>query len=500
MSREVLVHQRHRRLSSVLAVAAGVLLVASGAQPTAAAPDRVVGSVRAGAPGQWSPLHPASDGSRAVALADGSTALVSVGGDRGATVFDQRLAGDGSLGPRVEVTSVDDVEDCRVVDAATAVSTIAVAVECRVRTGVEEPPTRLLQLVWTGDEGWVWKVRPEGEIGSVDVSPQGRYALFASNSGYGRPHHLTSHHPDLGWSDLTRPVAPLDAGADMIAAINDAGSLLTVRGEGSEIEPGSWDGGRLRIDGWNARTEEWTTKHTRRRERGGFTARGVDVAGGRFVATVVESRSTGELDGRAHRVLVLSGRPSRPRSWTTPRWAYGVLAGRAATTASGVGVVAWQAASKPVPVEDPLGAAPVSQLRSWVATWAPSRGRPVTERLVGRTPEDDAAWYDRSLDLSVGADGHGVVAHVQHDRDGADWAVTARSFVVGPRGRLRHVSEQAWRLPADPVVDVVAAAGNTSITLGSMVGPDHPALEVQHAVRAPDVALRQRRIATGSPR
>lgn len=491
--------RRYRVLPALVAVVVGLPLAASGAQPAAPDPDRVVGSVRTGAPGQWSPLHPARDGSLAVALADGSTALIGVGGDRDATVFDQRLAADGSLGPRVEVTSVDGVEDCRVVDAAAASSNLAVAAQCRVRTGMEEPPTRLLQLVWTGDDGWTWRVRAEGEIGSVDLSPRGQHALFASNSGYGRPHHLTSYHPDFGWRDRTRPVS-VDRGADMIAAIDDSGSILTVRGEGSEIEPGSWDGGRLRIDRWNARTEEWTTQHTRRRQRGGFTARGVDVAGGRFVATVVESRSTADPDGRAHRVLVLTGRPSDPRSWTTPRWTHGVPAGRAAITRSGVGVVAWQSAGRPVPVDEPLGAAPVSRLRSWVATWAPSRGRPAVEHLAGRIPEGYAAWYDRSLDLSVGADGHGVVAHVQHARDAADWTVTARSFVVPPRGRLRHVSEQTWRLPADPTLDVVTDAGSTSITLGSMVGSDVPALEVQYAVRAPDVAPRQRRIATGSPR
>lgn len=176
--------------------------------------------------------------------------------------------------------------------------------------GVEEPPTRLLQLAWTGDDGWVCKVRPEGEIGSVDYSPQGQYALFASNSGYGRPHHLTSYHPDLGWRDLVRPELPLNTGEDLIAAINDTGSVLTVRSGGYEEEPGSW-------------------------------------------------------------------------------------------------------------------------------------------------------------------------------------AVTTRSLMVGPRGRLRDVTEQAWPLPADPTVDVVASAENTSITLGSMIGPDHPALAVQYAVRAPDATPRR---------
>ncbi|SEC69344.1 hypothetical protein SAMN04489844_2794 [Nocardioides exalbidus] len=481
--------RRHRLLPALVVAVVGVPLAASGAQPTAPSPDRVVGHLRAGAPGQWSPLHPAT-GSLAIALADGSAALVSVGGDHDATVFDQRLGVDGSLGPRTEVTSVDDVEDCRVVDAATAVSNLAVAVECRVRTDTEEPPTRLVQLVWTGDDGWVWKVRPEGEIGSVDYSPQGQYALFASNSGYGRPHHLTSYHPDLGWRDLTRPVARGNSGADMIGAINDSGSVLTVRGGGYEEEPGSWYDGRLRIDGYNARTEQWTIKHSRRRQSGGFTARAVDVSGGRFVATVVESRSTGELYGRAYRVLVLSGRPSAPRSWT-PRWTYGVAAGRAAMTASGVGVVAWQAAGKPVPVDEPLGASPVSQLRSWVATWAPSRGRPTARRLAGTTTAGDAAWFDRSLDLSVGGDGRGVVAHAQHERDATDWAVTARSFTVGPRGGLRGATEQTWRLPKDPTIDVVAGSGNTSITLGSLVGPGYPAPDVQYAVRAPDATPRR---------
>ena len=57
--------------------------------------------------------------------------------------------------------------------------------ECQTKTGLEDPPTRLVELVWTGDDGWVWHVQPQGELGSVDYSPQGQYVVFTSNSQYG---------------------------------------------------------------------------------------------------------------------------------------------------------------------------------------------------------------------------------------------------------------------------------------------------------------------------
>src|SRR4029079_8083017 len=132
----------HRRLAALCvgAVAASILVVLSPAEATE---------------GEWSPLQEGSGSTLAVALDSQSTALVSVGGPDEATIYDQRRNADGTLGPRTEVTTVEDAEYCRPVEAVTALGSVAVAVECQATTGLEDPPTRLVELVWTGDDGWV---------------------------------------------------------------------------------------------------------------------------------------------------------------------------------------------------------------------------------------------------------------------------------------------------------------------------------------------------------
>ena len=308
----------HRGLSAlfVIAVAASTLATPSPAD----AVDET-----------WGPLQEADGFTLAVALDDGTTALVSVGGPDDATIYDQRRTATGTLGPTTEVTTVEGAGACRPVEAASALSNFAVAVECQVDTGLEDPPTRLVELVWTGDDGWVWKVQAEGELGSLDYSPEGQFAVFTSNSSYGRAHHVTSYHADLGWRDLTRRELG-STGDDLIAAISDTGKVVALRGAGFEDEPGYWFGGRLRIETYSARTGKWTQQLTRAYPDGGIDPKGIDLAAGRIVATVVESRSTGQLNGLADRVVVLSGKPSAPRSWSSPRWSRQVLTASASIT------------------------------------------------------------------------------------------------------------------------------------------------------------------------
>lgn len=405
----------------------------------------------------WGPWQEAGSHTLAVALADGTTALVSVGGPRDATVYDQRRAPDGEPGPRSEVTSVTGVEDCRPVDAATALGNVAVALECRERTGLEDPPTTLVELVWTGDDGWVRHVQREGRLGSLDYSPGGQYVVFASNSSYGRAHHVTSYHADLGWRDLRRREAG-STGDDLVAAVSDAGDVVALRGAGFEDEPGYWFGGRLRIETYDAATDTWTRRVTRRYPDGGIDPSAIDVSGGRIVATVARFRSTGGLDGLDAKVVVLSGRPGHPRFWSSPRWDRRVLASSAAITRSGVGVTAWQ-------TEHARGTA-----RPWLATWAPDRAQPRWHDLAGRTTLTRAATYGRVLDLSVSAEGRAAVAHVRH-RPGAGHAtVAASSFRVGRHGGLRRPVDATWRRPVNSTVDVTASATSASLTLGRLAG------------------------------
>ncbi len=435
----------HGRLSAlcVVAVAASTLTALSSAD---AVDD------------EWGPLQEAGGSTLAVALDDRTTALVSVGGPDDATIYEQRRTAAGTLGPSTEVMTVGDAAACRPVEAVTVLGNFAVAVECQAETGLEDPPTRLVELVWTGDDGWVWHVLREGDLGSLDYSSQGQYVVFTSNSQYGRPHHVTSYHADLGWRDLTRRELG-STGDDLIAAINDAGNLVALRGAGSEDEPGYWFGGRLRIETYNDTTGKWTQRFASDYPDGGIDPSGIDMSAGRITATLVQSRSTGELDGLAARVVVLTGKPSDPRFWSSPRWSRQVLTASAAITRAGVGVFAWQA------VNDRRTAQP------WFATWAPHHEQPSVHDLKWPTTLTDAAASGRAMDLSVSANGHGAIAYVRHRPGAGHSTVAVASFRVARNGGLRRQVDTTWQQPVNVTVNATAGAASSSITLGQMAGP-----------------------------
>ena len=432
----------HRRLLALVAVAATASTLATPSPAGAA-------------DGGWSPLVEAGGHALAVALDDGTTVLVSVGGPDDATVYDQRRSATGELGPRTAVTTVGDAEACRPAQAATAAGNLAVAVECSAKTDLEDPPTRLAELVWTGDDGWVSHVQPEGELGSLDYSPQGQYAVFTSNSRYGRGHHVTSYQADLGWRDLKRRELG-GYGDDLVAAIGDDGDVVALRGAGFEDEPGYWFGGRLRLETYDAATGAWTRQFDRRYPNGGIDPAAVDVAEDRITATVVRSRSTGQVDGLDDRLVLLSGEPGEPRSWSPTRWSRDVLAATAAVTRSGVAVAAWQEVGRGGAVQPRF------------ATWAPGRGRPRVWDLQRRTTLTNAATSGRALDVAVSATGHGAVAYVRHRSGVAHAEVAGASFRVDRHGRLHDLVETTWRRPVGTTVDVTAGATSASVTLGRM--------------------------------
>ncbi|MDT0186600.1 hypothetical protein Q9S36_41090 [Microbacterium sp. ARD31] len=442
-----------RRLSYVLLVAA---MVSTLVTPTAAVAA------------DWTPLREVGDHALAVALDNETVALISIGGPDEATIHDQRVVA-GSEGPRTEVMTVEGAEDCRPVEAVTSLGNLAVAVECRQTTGFEDPPTRLVELVWTGDDGWVWRVQSEGALASLDYSPQGQYVLFATNSRYGRPHHLTSYHADLGWRDLRRPELGL-GGDDLVAAVDDSGNVVTLRGSGFEDEPGYWFGGRMRIETYSDARGRWTVRHRLADPDGGIAPGRIDVADGRIVAAAVQSRSTGKLDGRAERVLLLSGTPRDPRSWSPSRWSRDVREVSAGITQASAGVATW------------LTVGDRRSVRPWLATWAPTRRQPSVTRLGGASALDESVVPGDTLDLSVAADGHGVVARTAQQRGAETATVTATSFDLGARGRLREPSDAVWTQPAGTTVAVTAGTDAASITIGRMTSYFLASPLVQYAV------------------
>jgi hypothetical protein len=322
--------------------------------------------------------------------------------------------------------------------------------------------------VWTGDDGWVVRVQPEGELGSLDYSAQGQYVVFTSNSQYGRPHHVTSYHADLGWRDLTRRGLG-STGGSAVAAISDAGDVVVLSGAGFEDEPGYWFGGGLSIETYDSATRRWTQRLTRHYPDGGIDPSGIDLARGRVFATLVESRSTGRLNGLAARVVLLSGRPDEPRSWASD-WNRQVLSSSAAITRAGVGVAAWQA------VEEGRTAT------AWFATWADGRKRPFVHVQPGRTTLTEAAESGRAMDLSVSASGRGAVAYVKHRRGVDHSTVAAVVFRVGRDGAVRRRLDATWQQPIEATIDLTASASTISITLGRMLGPFFPAPLTQYGV------------------
>ncbi|MGF9761013.1 hypothetical protein AAII07_38080 [Microvirga sp. 0TCS3.31] len=419
----------------------------------------------------WSSLQEATGSTLAVALDGGSTALISVTGPDEATIVDQRRAADGTLGVATEVMTVEDAEACRPVDAAAAIGNVAVAVECRLKTDDEEPPSMLAELVWTADGGWVWRVQADAVLGSVDYSPAGQYAVFATDSEYGGAHHVTSYHADLGWRDLTRRERGLTIG-DIVAAIDDSGDVVAIRGAGMEDEPGYWFGGRLRVETYDAAARTWTRRLTRSYPDGGIDPKGVDVAGGRFSATLVESRSTGKLDGRDSRVVLLAGRPGKPRSWTSPRWGRLVVTATAAITGDGVGAASWQAVGQG------------GTVRSRFATWTPGRERPSVHALPGRTTLTDATVSGDTMDLAVSADGRGVIAWVRHRRGADQASVAGASFRIGSDGQVGDQVDATWWQPVGASVAVTTSGTSSAVTLGRLIAEFYPAPETRFSVIA----------------
>ena len=405
--------------------------------------------------GGWGPLQEADGHSLAVALDDRTTALVSVGGPDDATIYDQRVTSGDTSGPRTEVMTVEGAELCKPVEAVTALGNFAVAVECQTKTGLEDPPTRLVELVWTGDDGWVSRVQPEGELGSLNYSPQGQFVVFTSNSQYGRPHRVTSYHADLGWRDLERRELG-STGDELIAAISDSGNVVALRGAGFEDEPGYWFGGRLRLETYKYASRKWTERLDRKYPDGGIHPSGIDVSGGRITAAVVQSRSTGELNGLAHRVVLLSGSSSTPRFWSSPRWTRDVLTASAAVTRAGVGVFAWQASDGE------------RTAKSWFATWPSTDARPTVHDLKWPTTLTHAAASGQAMDLSVSANGHSAIAYVRHRRGADHSSVAGVSFRVTHTGGVRRQIDMTWQQPVNVTVRAIATASASSITLGRL--------------------------------
>jgi len=413
------------------------------------------------APPTWTPLESAGDNTLPIAQDHGRTLLISTGGPDDATIYEQHRAADGSLGPRTAITTVDEAEGCLPARSATAIGNVAVAVECRTTTGLEDPPIRLAALVHTDDDGWTWQIFGDARLGSLDYSPGGQYVVFTTNSEYGRRHHVTTYHADLGWQDLRRRERGF-SGDRVIAAVTDAGAIIELQSAGSEDEPGYWIDGRLALSRFDPVTARWTRLQTHRYPDGGIFGTDIDVAGGRVFATATRYRDTGQLNGRDARLLVLRGGVPHAHIEMVGEFTRGILAAHSAITRDGVGVAAWQAKG-----DDRLAAAAF-------LTWSPRRSNPTVVDLQATTKVTNAVGFGRGLDLALQANGHGVIAWVESSRKASRSTVGAASFAIARHGRIvesgpRRPVDATWRdRPLNTTVSVSSSVRGGTVTLGRL--------------------------------
>ena len=181
------------------------------------------------------------------------------------------------------------------------------------------PAARLAELVWTGDDGWVSRIQARHRLSSIDFSPGGQYVVFASDSEYGAAHHLSSYHADLGWEEHNR--REVSSASRSSPPSPTAAKVVAMRTAGFEDEPGAWFGGVVQLLRYDAVAGRWGKTFTDRFPSGGAQPVGFDVAKGRLFAAYVRSKSTGRLNGKADRLVLLRGQMDGPRR---SRWATGL--------------------------------------------------------------------------------------------------------------------------------------------------------------------------------
>ncbi len=392
----------------------------------------------------------------AAVLEDGTTVLLSTGGRREQTVYERRRAPDGDLDRRTAITTLPKGQQCVVTDVDVQQATIAAGVECLIRTALDDPPGIAVELVWTHADGWSRETHRKCEINSVDVSPDGEHAVFATRLQYaGEPQHITTWSDPDGLVDHPRGERGL-WGDEYVAGVGDDGRVTALRTAGFEDEPGYWGFGRLVLMRLDPTSGEWSRGLTRRYESQGIDGVDVDVAaGGAVVASYLRHRSTrGQWPDAPDTSLWLLRKQvgTPPTLDAVSERTRDVFAVDSGITGSGVGVVAWQ--------QRGVGAS----FDTWRTHWPVGAPEPVDARRLDRGEPTLGIRAGYGMSLAVGAGGHTAMAWVSRHRSGT--TTTAWASPAGAR-RPHEDNSRQWDDSRNAVVAATAGAGGVSaVVLG----------------------------------
>ncbi len=406
----------------------------------------------------WGDREAVNGTERAAVLEDGTTMLLSTGGQREQIVYERRRAPDGDLGRRTAVTTLPGGQQCEVADVDVQRSTVAAGVECLIRTGVDDPPGIAVELVWTEADGWSRATYRKCEISSADVSPNGEHAVFATRLQYaGTPQHLTTWSAADGLVDHPRTERGL-WGDEYVAGVGDDGRVTVLRTAGFEDEPGYWGFGRLALLRLDPVTGEWSNGITRRYETQGIRGVDLDVAAdGAVVASFLRYRSTASQwpDAPDTSVWLLRKRAGTPPTLVAvSELTRDVFAVDSGITGAGVGVVAWQQGR------------PDSPASTWRAHWPADAPVPVHATRLGRGEATPGVRAGYGLALAVDADGSTVLAWVSRDASGT--SATAWAAPAGAR-RPHDDNSRAWAEARNAAVAAtVGASGTAAVILGNV--------------------------------
>lgn len=314
--------------------AATAALIAVGLAATAIAPAHAR-AVR------WTPPQDTRGPAVAATLADGTTVLITVGGERDTVVFEQRRSPDGTLGERTAIGPVERGAYCAPLLVDVQRSTIGLVVRCQARTGLEDPPSISVEMVWTEATGWSSRDRRRSSPLSVDVSPNGEHVVFTTdNEYYQRPSHVSSYDVVLGWSDRTWAERGV-WGDRLVAAVDNAGDVEVARSTGFEDEPGAWIGGAVELMHYDEGTDAWVRDFLRKGHGVGVTDLELDrAADGRLFGSYVRHF------GNQEELWVLrADAPTDPALVQAGRRSPDLYSQASVSTGRGWGYVGWQQAT-----------------------------------------------------------------------------------------------------------------------------------------------------------
>jgi hypothetical protein len=393
----------------------------------------------------WQPLEQVAGPTMSAVLDDGTTVLLTAAGPKDSEIYQQRRSPDGTYGDPTLVAGTT-AKNCVIDHVDAARSTVGASFRCQPLGQLEDPPSIAVEIV-LGPGGVFARRFDDSRTSSVDVSPNGRFVVFATdNELFGTREHVLSYSfidgpTDRSWRERG------DFGDRIVAAVDNSGDVEMLRTTGFEDEPSFWVGGAIELRHYDPTADKWALDFANRKPGVGVTDSDVDLAGdGRVFATFVRHyRSAEEL-------WTLRGEQPddsqlRQLSNRTPN----IYANSSALTAKGTALTAWQLHT------------PKDHVATLFASWAPGMSSPRKSSVDDGSVETPSINASRGLNLSATPDGHYTLSWVRRS-PGATRAVVTAINAAAPRG---PGTIDKWGQRADITVQGAGGVGGrTAIVLG----------------------------------